>query len=132
MVVPPMQSTGGDNYIVYVPPQSSYARFSVSPISESMAIETRGPRIHGGNFGGLGSVTFESQALPHLVIRIFALYVCGNTSGAPFSHWERLLKVSGRSLTTPYFICTNSWFWPVERPVSSAVLTYLKKLMYSY
>jgi hypothetical protein len=25
--------------------------------------------------------------------------------------------VSGRSLTTPYFICTNSWFWLVERPI---------------
>ena len=55
-------------YIVYVPPQSSYARFAVLPISESMAIETRGPRILGGNFGGLESVTFESQALPHLLI----------------------------------------------------------------
>ncbi len=55
-------------YIVHVPPQSSYARFAVSPISESMAIETRGPRIHGGNFGVFGSVTVESRALPHLLI----------------------------------------------------------------
>ncbi len=41
-----------------------------------MAIETRGPRIHGGNFGGFGSVTFESQALPHLVIPRFLRCTC--------------------------------------------------------
>jgi hypothetical protein len=91
-------------YIVYhVPPRSSYACFAVSPILESMAIETRGPRIHVGNFGGFGSVTFESQALPHLYTGIFALYVCGNTFGAPFPHWERLLKVSGRYLGCDFF-----------------------------
>ena len=88
MVVPPMQSTGGNNhrtYTLYVPPQSSYARFAVLPISESMAIETRGPGIHGGDFGGLGSVMFESQALPHLLILGFLRCTCvGNGLGDHF------------------------------------------------
>ncbi len=35
-------------YIVYVPPRSSYARFGMSPISESMVmIQTRGPWLGG-------------------------------------------------------------------------------------
>ncbi len=41
-----------------------------------MAIETRGPGIHGGDFGGFGSVTFESQALPHLLIPRFLRCAC--------------------------------------------------------
>ena len=45
IIVPPMQSTGGNNhltYIVFVPPQGSYACFAMPPISKSMAIESWG------------------------------------------------------------------------------------------
>ncbi len=51
----------------------------------AIAIETRGPGIHGGDFGGLGSVMFESQALPHLLIPGFLRCTCvGNGLGHHF------------------------------------------------
>ncbi len=36
---------------------------------------------------------------PSFKTRIFALYLSGNWSRAPFPHWERLMKVSGTSST---------------------------------
>jgi hypothetical protein len=50
-----------------------------------MAIETRGPGTHCGDFGGFGSVTFESHALPHLLIPGFMHCKCvGNGLGNHF------------------------------------------------
>ncbi len=66
--------------------------------------------------GVLGVSRLNLRHYPIFNTGIFALYVCGKWSGEPFPHWERLLKGLGRSLTTPYFICMNSWFCPTERP----------------
>ena len=52
-------------YIVYVPPRGSYARLAMSIISESMAIETRGPRIHGGDFHDFWGMMSAYDVIPH-------------------------------------------------------------------
>ena len=49
---------------------------------------------HGGRSCVVVSVSFNT--------RIFALDLSGKWAGAPNSYLERCLKVSGRSLTTPY------------------------------
>ena len=51
-------------YVAYVPPSNPYARFPLSPISESMATETRGHWIHGRDFGGLGGMECASGVIP--------------------------------------------------------------------
>ena len=87
-------------YVVYGPSHGWYARFAMLAMFGASAAEVRALLISSHNVGGFGSVTIESQALPHLFIGFFALYLSGNWSEAPFPHWERLLKVTGTSSTT--------------------------------
>ncbi len=57
-------------YIVYGPPHGRYARFALAMFRASAA-EVRAIIISSDNFGVFGSVTFASQALPHLLIGEF-------------------------------------------------------------
>ena len=55
-------------YVVYGPPHGRYARFAMLAMFGASAAEVRALLISSHNFGGFGSVTFASQALPHLLI----------------------------------------------------------------
>ncbi len=93
MVGPPMQSTSGNNHRTYTfymsPPLGSYAHLAVSLISESMAIETRGPRIHGGHFRDFW---YDDVHLwcdtPSLRTGILAFDLCGNMSWGAKPHFS--------------------------------------------
>jgi hypothetical protein len=58
-------------YIVYCPPHGWYARFAMLAMFGASAAEVWALLIRSDNFGGLGSATFASQALPHLLIQGF-------------------------------------------------------------
>jgi hypothetical protein len=53
-------------YVVYGPPHGRYARFAMLAVCGALAAEVRALLISSHDFGGFGSVTFESQAVPHL------------------------------------------------------------------
>jgi hypothetical protein len=55
-------------YVVYGPPHGWYARFAMLAMFGASAAEVRALLISSHDFGVFGSVTFESQALPHLLI----------------------------------------------------------------
>ena len=55
-------------YVVYGPPHGWYARFAMLAMFGVSAAEVQALLISSHDFGGFGSVTFESQALPHLLI----------------------------------------------------------------
>jgi hypothetical protein len=55
-------------YVVYAPPHGRYARFAMSAMFGASAAEVRALLISSDDLGGFGSVTFASQALPHLLI----------------------------------------------------------------
>jgi hypothetical protein len=57
-------------YVVYGPTHGRYARFAMLAMFGASAAEARALliSISSHDFGGFGSVTFESQALPHLLI----------------------------------------------------------------
>jgi hypothetical protein len=77
MVVPLMQSISGNNdgtYILYGPPHGRYARFAMLAMFGALAAEVQALLIGSHDFGGFGSATFESQALPHLLIPRFLRY----------------------------------------------------------
>ena len=65
MVLLAMHSTGGDNHCTCihcnVSTWGSFACFALSPISESMAIESRGLIIHGSDFVICGASQFLVQ-----------------------------------------------------------------------
>ncbi len=50
------------------PTHSRYARFAMMAMFEASTAEVRALLISSHDFGGFGSVTFESQALPHLLL----------------------------------------------------------------
>ena len=54
-------------YVVYGPPHGRYARFAMLAMFGASATEVRALLISCHNFGGFGSVTFASQAIPHLL-----------------------------------------------------------------
>ncbi len=55
-------------YIVYGPPHGWYAQFAMLAMFRASAAEVRALLIISDDFGGLGSVTFASQALSHHLI----------------------------------------------------------------
>jgi hypothetical protein len=56
-------------YVVYGPTHGRYARFAMLAMFGASAAEVPALLlISSHDFGGFGSVTFESQALPHLLI----------------------------------------------------------------
>jgi len=55
-------------YVVYGPTHGRYARFAMLAMVEASTAEVRALLISSHDFGGFGTVTFESQALPHLLI----------------------------------------------------------------
>jgi hypothetical protein len=61
-------------YVVYGPPHDRYARFTILAMLGASAAEVRALLISSHDFGGFGSVTFESQALPHRLIPGFLLF----------------------------------------------------------
>ncbi len=58
-------------YVVYGPTHGRYAWFAMLAMFEASTGEFRALLISSHDFGGFGSVTFESQALPHLLIPRF-------------------------------------------------------------
>ncbi len=58
-------------YVVFGPPHSRYARFAMLAMFGVSAAEVQALLISSHDFEGFGSVTFESQALPHLLIPRF-------------------------------------------------------------
>ena len=55
-------------HVVYGPPSDRYARFAMPAMFGASAAEVRALLISSDDFGGFGSVTFASLALPHLLI----------------------------------------------------------------
>ena len=55
-------------YVVYGPTHGRYARFAMLAMFGASAAEVPALLISSHDFGGFGSVTFESQALPHLLL----------------------------------------------------------------
>ncbi len=55
-------------YIVYGPSHDRYAQFAMLAVFGASAAEVWALLISSDNLGGFGSVTFESQAIPHLLI----------------------------------------------------------------
>jgi hypothetical protein len=92
-------------YVVYGPPHGRYARFAMLAMSGASPAEVRALLIHIHDFWGFSHVQVcISGDTPSFYPGIFALYVCGNTSGASLLTQEECGKVLGRSLNTPY-IC---------------------------
>jgi hypothetical protein len=61
--------------VVYGPPHGWYARFAMLAMFGVSAAEVRALLISSHDFGGFGSVTFASQALPHLLIPGFLHFI---------------------------------------------------------
>jgi hypothetical protein len=92
-------------YVVYDPPHGRYARFAMLAMFGASTAEVRALLIHSRNFWGFSHVQVcISGGTPSFYTRIFALYVCGKSSGASLLTKRERLKVLGRSSTSPY-IC---------------------------
>jgi hypothetical protein len=103
-------------YILYGPPHGQYARFAMLAMFGASTAEVQALLIHSCNFGGFSHVEVcISGNTPSFYTGIFAFYLSGKWAGDPNSYLERCLKVSGRSLTTPYK-CDYEFIGVVEYP----------------
>jgi len=90
-------------HVVYGPPSDRYARFAMPAMFGASAAEVRALLINSRYFWSfLDCHVHISSITPSFNTGIFALYLSGKWSGAPFPHLERLLKVLGRLLTILY------------------------------
>ena len=89
----------------------------MSPISECMAIETRGPWIQGGIFGDYWGLRSGYIVIPHHFGPRFLSLTCVGICLGVLNPVFQLRGGWGACPQSHGFVGMNSWFCPVERPI---------------
>ncbi len=110
-------------YVVYGPPHNRYALFAMLAMFGASAAEGWALLFSCDNFGGFGSVTFTSQAIPLLLIPGFLCFTWVGTGLGTFSSVWAFAESVRNMLNYPLQFCYQLVVLP-HRIISKKICTY--------